>query len=235
MREALFGPEAWAPLAAAWMAYRGGDDEAALEIHADDGDREAMPVSIFFRDRTRLRAVDREALTRVRGKVLDVGAGVGSTALLLQEEGLSVTALEVIPEGVEIMSARGVEDPRLGRVEELPKAGAFDTILLLMNGSALAGTLNGFPPFLRELEGLLAPGGQLLMDSTDLLMGEDWEGEDYPGEFWYQMEFQGNRGAPFPQLFLDPVTLRRLAGEAGWIVELLFQDEDGEYLARLSR
>lgn len=244
MREPFFGPEAWSPLAASWRAYQDGDHQAFLGIHADDGERETMSVSLFFRGRDGLREADREALARVRGRVLDGGAGVGSLALILQEDGFPVTALEVIPEGVEIMKARGVEDAREGRLEALPQEGAFDTILLLMNGSALAGTLDGFPAFLRSLEGLLSPGGQLLMDSTDLLQGEvwDWEEEEggegeggYPGDLQYQMEFQGGRGAPFPQLFLDPGTLRKIAEKEGWFVEVVWEGEGGEYLARLFR
>jgi SAM-dependent methyltransferase len=226
-------------MAKAWMAYQDGGHGAALEIHADDGEQETMPVSIFFRGEGSLRGVDVEALKCVRGRVLDGGAGVGSTALLLQEKGFDVTALEVIPQGVEIMRARGVKNPKEGRLEELPKSREFDTILLLMNGSALAGTLAGLLPFLRELEGLLAPGGQVLMDSTDLLHGQGWDegenGEGYPGDFLYQMEFRWKRGAPFPQLFLDPVTLKRMAEPEGWVVDVVWSEPGGEYLARLAR
>jgi SAM-dependent methyltransferase len=226
-------------MARAWMAYQDGGHGAALEIHADDGEQETMPVSVFFRGEEGLRGVDVEALECARGRVLDGGAGVGSTALLLQERGFDVTALEVIPQGVEIMRTRGVKNPIEGRLEDLPKTQEFDTILLLMNGSALAGTLGGLLPFLTELEGLLAPGGQVLMDSTDLLHGQGWddgeEGEDYPGDLLYQMEFRAKRGAPFPQLFLDPVTLKRMAEPEGWMVDILRQEEEGEYLARLTR
>jgi len=201
-----------------------------------------MPVSLFFRCRGELRAVDREAMARARGRILDGGAGVGAMALILQEEGHSVTAVEVIPEGVEIMRDRGVVDARVARMEDLPPGETFDTVLLLMNGTALAGTLGGFPDLLRTLERLLAPGGQVLLDSTDVIQDRErngpagaaveWEGE-YPGELQYQMEYRGKRGAPFPQLFLDPETLSSVATEAGWSVQVVWEGEDGEYLARL--
>lgn len=246
-----FGAEAWEPLAAAWKAYHEGDEEAVLRVHADDGESEDMPVSLFFRRREALRDADREALGRVRGRVLDGGAGVGSISLILQEGGVPVTALEVVPEGVRIMRERGVREVRSGRLEDLKDGASYDTILLLMNGTALAGTLERFPEFLATLAGLLASGGQVLVDSTDLL-GEEaseasegllpggggplgWKEKGYPGELQYQMEFEGERGAPFPQLFLDPGSLRSIAGENGWEVELIWEGEGGEYLARLSR
>ena len=244
----FFGPEAWAPLAAAWKAYHEGDQDAVLIVHADDGEAEAMPVSIFFRHREELRPADREALARVRGRVLDGGAGVGALSLILQEEGVAVTAVEVIPEGVSIMRERGVREVREGRLEDLPGDGAFDTVLLLMNGTALAGTVEGFTAFLAGLEGLLAPEGQVLVDSTDLSGIEADAGphasagapvgapvDDDAGELQYQLEFRGVRGAPFPQLFLDPRTLGRIVGEQGWSMELAWEGEDGEYLACLKR
>jgi SAM-dependent methyltransferase len=232
-------------MARGFEAFHRGEGDAVLTVHGDDGEAETMPVALFFRSREEeLREADREALARARGRVLDGGAGVGSMALLLQERGFQVTAVEVIPEAVGIMADRGVLDGVEGRLQDLSPTHSFDTILLLMNGAALAGTLAGLPGLLEVLEGLLAPGGQLLLDSTDLLQedaspgappGHDGTGEDYPGELQYQVEFQGAKGSPFPQLFIDPRTLAQVAGEGGWDSEVVWQGEDGEYLARLTR
>ena len=222
-------------MAQALLAYHRGDLGATLLIRTDVAEPERMPVSIFFRAGADLREVDRQALALARGRVLDAGAGVGSMALLLQDRGLEVTAAEVIPQAVEIMRERGVRDPVQGSLAELSPQGSYDTILLLMNGVALAGTLGAFPRFLRQMGGLLAPGGQLLLDSTDLGTGGDDEDGRYPGEVHFQMEFGGVRGAPFPQLFLDRMTLARIAEMEGWEVEIVWDCDGGEYLARLNR
>jgi SAM-dependent methyltransferase len=237
----FFGPEAWGPLARAFQAYQGGREDVEVLVHTDEGEADRLPVSLFFRGPDGLRGPDRAALARSRGRILDVGAGVGAVALILQEMGRTVTALEVIPEAVAIMALRGVEHPVEGTLHDLPPNRAFDTVLVLMNGAALAGTLAGLPPFLRVLRGLTDPGGQVLMDSTDLLTGSGWEPtsnpeslEEYPGNLHYQMEFRGVRGAPFPQLFVDPATLGIMAGEEGWAAEVVWQGDGGEYLARLT-
>lgn len=237
-----FGEEAWRPLAKALVAFVEGDRGAVLTVHSDEGVPDPMPVSVFFRDTKGMRPTDLKALELARGRVLDAGAGVGSVSLALQQQGASVTAVEVIPEAVRIMVQRGVGDARLGRIEDLPRERGFDTVLLLMNGTALAGTLAGVPALLRTLDALVSEGGQILVDSTDVLEddgrseGGGWRpGEDYPGEVHYQLEFRGERGAPFPQLFLDPDTLRVAAAEGGWRTEVVLAGESGEYLARLTR
>ncbi len=238
VREDFFGPPAWGPLARALVEFQSGHKDATLRVHSDQGELDPMSVALFFRGRDELRPADREALARVRGRVLDGGAGAGSLTLLLQAEGVEVTAVEVIPEAVEIMRARGVRDARLGRLEDLPEEKAFDTVLLLMNGTSLGGTLAGFSRLLRALARLLAPGGQVLLDSTDLGDGggeEDGLDQGYPGELQYQLEYRGRRGAPFPQLFLDPDTLARIGNMEGWETEVVWRGEEGDYLARLKR
>jgi hypothetical protein len=72
------------------------------------------------------------------------------------------------------------------------------------------------------------------MDSTD---PRDWEGSEdgrYPGEIQYQLEFEGEKGPPFPFLFVDADTLSDLAASVGWRTEVLVEQEDGRYLARLT-
>jgi SAM-dependent methyltransferase len=229
------------------MAYAGGETDSLLTVYVDEGEADPMPVSLFFRSAGDLREVDLEAMALARGRVLDVGAGVGAIALALQREGADIAAVEVIPEAVEIMIARGVRDVRRGRVQDLSKDRSYDTLLLLMNGIALAGTLSHLPAFLCELEGRLAPGGQIILESTDVTAGRDdppgesapegsaLDEEDYPGELQYQLEFEGARGAPFPQLFVDPAMLERVAEGEGLRMELVWRGSDGEYLVRLTR
>jgi SAM-dependent methyltransferase len=248
MMNAFFGVEAWAPLAAALMAYHEGDREAFLTVYTDEGEAHTLSAAVFFRGEGNLRGPDREALGLARGRVLDVGAGAGSLTLLLQDRGFTVTAVDVVPEAVRIMRDRGVRDVRGCLIEEMEPSRSFDTILLLMNGTTLAGSLGAFPDLLRTLEGLLSPGGQVLLDSTDLrrepnepvggeklMTPENQDTEGYPGELQYQLEFRGERGAPFPQLFLDPYTLESIARPRGWEAQIVWTDGEGEYLARMTR
>jgi len=238
----------WAPLTAALRAFQAGDRGAAVTVRDSLGNREPLPASYFFRtmeerDDDPLLQLERAALDACRGHVLDIGAGAGAHALALQERGVEVTALESDPGLVELLRERGVRRVVEGTPESLAGGERYDTLLLLMNGWGLAGTLAELPGFLDELGAILAPGGQVLADSTDLRPlldpdgDEDWSSaeEEYPGDIGYRMEFGGLKGEPYTFLFLDPEALERVATEAGWAVEIVARNDEAGYLSRLTR
>jgi SAM-dependent methyltransferase len=234
---------AWEPYQAAMSAYHRGDRDAVVVVY-DDFERDEAPISYFFRGPERFLPYERRALELCRGRVLDVGAGSGCHSLALQERGLEVTAIEILPELVDILRERGVRDARQATWMDV-EAGQFDTVLMMMNGLGLAETLAGLGEFLRDVRRLVRPGGQILADSTDVRVRMDREAARsgtlerpdgrYIGELHFQLEFQGRKGPPFGQLYVDPGTLKRFAKEAGWRCEILMRrNKFGHYLTRLT-
>ena len=57
----------------------------------------------------------------------------------------------------------------------------------------------------------------------------------YPGEVRFCMEYDGQLGPTFSWLFVMPETLAEHANRAGWISQVVYEDDNGEYLARLVR
>ena len=230
--------DALAPLERALGAHMDGSLDRSLSVVTDDGGELELPVNLFFREGRDLLPVDRAALAQCRGRVLDVGAGAGALALPLQAAGHEVTALELLPGAVAVLGVRGVRDAQLGDLWVFRPDRPYDTVLALMNGIAVAGTLAGLVPLLRALSAPLAKGGQILLDSTDL--GEEGRASQRPdgryvGELQYQLEYEGERGPPFPQLFVDPTRLAEAAAVAGLAAEIVWRGEEGEFLMRLVR
>jgi len=236
---------AWDPLERALAAFQGGDRTASLMVHHDLGGPDPLPASHFFRGAAEMPALELRALELCRGRVLDLGAGVGGHALELQRRGLEVVAADVLPAAVRIMEARGVLRPIRLNWETAELQPEWDTIILLMNGPGIAGTLEGLERFLGVVAHGLAPGGQVLLDSTVLPEMEQARERDergvpvdgdgrYPGELHYQLEFEGVRGEPFPHLFVDPDTLADVARQTGLgLIEVVDRDGEGRFLARL--
>ena len=229
------------PIGEAADAYLAGQHNAAINVISSIAEDDEIPVSYLFRDFQQMPELEQFALETCSGKVLDIGAGVGSHALWLQENGRHVTPLEISEKACGVMKSRGVKNVVVADFRHFQPSEKFDTILLLMNGIGLAGTLEQLPAFFQKLKSWLAPGGQLLLESSDILyMYEEEDGSvsldlnsGYYGEVEYQMAFNGQKGETFPWLFIDYGLLEDYAAESGFKAEFLFEGENGEYLARL--
>ncbi len=223
--------------------------KAMLDFYADpacgeklwvaypDGSRDEMLVATYFRPWARMPFLEQIALKECRGKVLDIGAGPGSHSLVLQEDGLDVTTLDFSPGAAAVARQRGLQQVVNKNIFHYGEKG-FDTLLLLMNGIGLSGNIAGLKAFLAHAGTLLAEGGQLLFDSSDVsyLYSDGTPMPDYYyGEIACRYEYRGTKTDWFTWLYIDQPKLQHLAESAGWKVQLLFEDDEGQYLVRLTR
>lgn len=206
-----------------------------LWIHNTYGPKEEMLVHIYFRKPEDMPQLEQIALQNCKGKVLDIGAGAGSHVLALQQKSISVTALEISPKAAEVMKMRGVTSILEQDIFKFETEG-FDTLLLLMNGIGLTGTITKLRVFLQHVKKLLNKDGQLIFDSSDvayLYNGKPPEKDRYYGEITYMYEFKKQKTDWFSWLYIDKRKLIQIASEEGWETEILFKDEFDQYLARL--
>ncbi|GAA4504330.1 class I SAM-dependent methyltransferase [Hymenobacter ginsengisoli] len=229
----------------ALLDYQHGHHAAALTVQCSAADEEQLPAAYFFRTLLAMPELERQALDECRGRVLDLGAGAGCHALELQSRGFAdVRAIDQSAGAVQVMQARGVQ--QVAQHDILDKRGKderpYDTILMLMNGLGLTGTLEGLDKFLAHARTLLAPDGQILGTSSDIsYLYEDEDGAlvfnlngPYYGEVTYTFQYKDQTGEPFPWLFIDASLLEDAARQAGYEVEFLGEDEGGQYLVRLT-
>jgi SAM-dependent methyltransferase len=216
--------------------YFKGRPADKLWINNTYGPKEEMPLDVYFRTEDELPDLELMALGKCRGKVLDIGAGAGSHALILQEQGLTVAALDLSPLAVDIMLRRGVKNAIAVDIFNYPDNN-YDTLLLMMNGIGLCGTIEQLRLFLQHAKTLLATGGQLLFDSSDIAYLYDGDLPDsinYYGELSYQYAYKGHKTQWFKWLYIDKHKLTAIAVEEGWVTEILFEDDMDQYLARLT-
>lgn len=233
----------WAPLGAALLDFHQGETAAEIVVTSDLWEDESTPVSAFYRpDHEALPELEQRALERCRGRILDLGAGAGRHAIELQRIGHEVVALDLLPEAVEIMCDRGVTDARRGGIEEV-EGDRFDTVVMLMHGLGIVGTLHGLGLLFEVLPKLLEPGGRLVCDSADLAAALREESPDlldelvapdrYLGEVEFALKYKDREGPKYPWLFIDPETLEIIANAAGLDVEIAHRGDRGAFVAVL--
>ena len=153
-----------------------------------------------------------------------------------------MTAIDISPLAVETMKDRGVQ--KVIEQDFFTLEGQlYDTILMLMNGIGIAGSLDRLTEFFQVLDKILASGGQVLCDSSDIsYVFEDETGNidipkdmGYYGEHSFQMQYKDTIGEPFDWLYIDADTLRQRADRFGYAVEVVAEGEHYDYLARMTK
>jgi len=206
-----------------------------LWVHNKYGPKEKMPVHVYFREPDEMPELEWMALQQCKGSILDIGAGAGSHSLCLQKMGLDITALDISPKAAEVMRLRGVQKALCQDFFAL-EGDTYDTLLLLMNGIGLSGTLAGLRQFLAQARRLLRPGGRLIFDSSDIAYlydGKIPDMEGYYGEILYQYEYRKEWSDWFNWLFIDQALLKEISASEGWSVRILLEDPFDQYLAVL--
>ena len=225
------------PLGQAIADYHYHRRPAKLWILNQYGPKEEMPVKAYFRDARQMPALEHAALQLCKGKILDIGAGAGSHALWLQQQQQDVTALEISALSCDVMQQRGVQ--KIIQQDIFSYRGEqYNTLLLLMNGIGLAGTLHGLRSFLAHAASLLHPGGQLIFDSSDVAYVYDNHLPDlkkYYGEIAYRYQYKRQKTDWFNWLYIDRHTLLAMAASEGWQASFITEDENGQYLVKMQQ
>lgn len=214
------------------LDYYFGDSSATLILHNSYGEPEEMPVEVFFREEQDLTTLEHLALIECKGMVLDLGAGAGAHSRILYERGFEVWSLENSRGCEEVLRKSGPEQVIFQDYQS--HQAKYDTILVLMNGLGLAGTLEGVPGFLKKCMSMLNPGGQILIDSSDIsYLYEDGttRPDGYFGEVRYRYEYKDQLGDWFDWVYVDKQTLSGIMDQLGFKLEILMTDENDQYLA----
>ena len=229
------------PMGRAIADYHKSKKASKLRVFSPRFEEDEIPLATLFRSYESMPKIERKALDIAKGRVLDVGAGAGCHSLVLQEKGMDVTAIDISPLSVEAMKERGVK--KVLKQNFFTLEGQFDTILMLMNGIGIVGTLERMPEFFKQLDRILAPGGQVLCDSSDI--SYVFETEDgiielpddmsYYGEHSFWIQYKDTIGEPFNWLYIDADTLREKAGIYGYAIEVIAEGEHYDYLARITK
>ena len=208
----------------------------------DISEEDELDLSYLFRTYNKMPKLEKKALKLCHGKILDVGAGAGCHVLYLQNQGFDVTAIDQSALAIEICEKQGVKKTLFSTLLDFNSDEKFDTILLLMNGTGIFQTLNQVEVYLEKLKSLLAPQGQILIDSSDIIymFDKDEDGgvwlpahKNYYGELDYTLHYN-NQTETFPWLYLDENLFYTFAKQSCLKFDIVQKGNHYDYLVKLS-
>lgn len=226
------------PIGLALQDFLNGKKPVYLEVNSDICEDDRIDVSYLFRDYEQMPDLEKCALTFCQGKILDVGAGAGCHASILNEK-FPVFCIDTSKGAVDLLNKKGLKAERK-TVFDLHDQ-TFDTILLLMNGIGISETIENLKTFLSRLKTMLNPDGRIICDSTDIsYLYADEDGsfvinlnDKYYGEIQFNMTYKNQQTGFFNWLYIDFDNLSDIADQAGLYCTLLFEGENNHYLVSL--
>lgn len=237
-----------APLIAAMRDAMSSGSSVTFHIVSDLGNG-PVPMNTDRYLRAPESEMDSLALSRCKGRVLDIGAGCGRYALELQRRDIDVVALDRSASFVEILKELGVSKPVQSDIYDYTGE-EFDTLLLLDHNAGIAESPEGLVALLTHLHTLARPGAELLIDGIGA-----YERAFYPElpfnderieEFLQEMEpyfpistthfeYGSNMGESFSWIYPGESLLAACAARTGWTFELLTDESLNFFLASLRR
>ena len=193
--------------------YQTNNNPEPIITETSISDTDQMDVGYLFRDFKAMPKIEQKALQLAKGKILDVGCGAGSHALYLQKKGYDVTGIDISPNAIKTCELRGLQKAFVKNILDIDTSkeeNKYDTILLLMNGTGIFGTLVQIAKHLKQLKSLVKQNGQILIR--------------------YKNEIE----EPFPWLYLDYNTLQTACYANGLQSELIMEGKHFDYLARIT-
>jgi SAM-dependent methyltransferase len=189
---------------------------------------------------------EQQAITQVRGRVLDVGCGAGRVALHLQALGREVVAIDISPLAVKTCRLRGVRDARICSITQISgRLGRFDTIVMFGNNFGLFGNLRRAQWLLRRFRALTSPEARIVAESRDPYAGANADHRRYhqlnrrrgrlPGQLRLRVVYGHARTPWFEYLIVTPDEMRRIVEGTGWQVTRVIRQNGPTYVAVLEK
>ena len=197
---------------------------------------------LYYSEYDQWREMERAAMERVRGRVLDIGCGAGRFMLHLKDKGHDVVGFDNAPAAIEACRRRGLDDVHVLAVEDLDgRFGTFDTVLLLGGNLGLLGNAEKGKDLLRRLYAITSPEGRLIGASRDRRETTDADMQDYvnrnlmlgrvSGQSRIRIRYR-KYATPFFDFFrIAPEELEALLEGAGWRMNEVLHQDGESYVA----
>lgn len=228
------------------LAYLAGKGSWEI-IERDDGYFNVSPgAALYFAAYEDWSAAEKQAMTYVRGRVLDIGCGAGRHALYLQGQGFDVHGIDNSPGALEVCRQRGFTKTSLLPLTQVSrKLGVFDTVLMMGNNFGLVGNPKRAKWFLRRLKKMTSPEARIIAVTRDVGYTDEAEHLAYharnkaqgkpPGQVRIRVRFKRYVTPWIDLLMVNKEELQEIVGGTGWALGDTIDSERGLYVAIMER
>jgi len=191
--------------------------------------------------------LEKQAITKARGRVLDVGCGAGRHSLYLQEKGFDVTGIDNSPGAIRVCKLRGLKKALVRPVDEIDKfrAGSFDTIIMLGNNFGLFGSRRGARSILKKMARITTPDARIIAATLDPYKTDSSDHLDYHrrnrrrgrmgGQIRFRVRFGRIVGDWFDYLFVSQAEMTEILEDTDWRIKELLDSEKANYAAVIEK
>jgi SAM-dependent methyltransferase len=236
--EDVYGQEMWA-------SYK--SEKASEIVERDDGyfDASSGP-KMYFSEYEDWPSVERKAMEFVKGKVLDVGCGVGRHSLYLQKKGLDVLGIDNSPLAIKVCKLRGLKKAKIMSIEDVNfKPYSFDTIIMMCNNFGLFGSFKKAKRLLKKFHNITSDDALIVADTRDPYRTDNLEHLEYQrlnkkkgrmgGQIRIRIRFRKYVGRWFDYLMVSRKEMKEILKGTGWKIKETIDSDDSEYIAIIGK
>ena len=202
--------------------------------------------ALYFSEFPEWRTMEKEAMSHVQGRVLDVGCGAGRFMLYLREHGHDVVGFDNSPAAIEACKRRGLDQVHVLDLDDLgPELGTFDTVLMLGGNLGLLGNPDKGKELLRRLDEVTSENGRIIGASLDRRKTTDPDWKSYvernlelgriSGQTRIRIRYRKHATPFFDYFRIGPDEVESLLEGTGWKMSQVISEDDISYVAIIGK
>jgi SAM-dependent methyltransferase len=204
-------------------------------------------AGFYFSEYEQWAALERQAIERAQGRVLDIGCGAGRHSLHLQREGFDVTGVDNSPGAIKVCRLRGLKNALVRSLADVDAFGpnSFDTILMLGNNFGLFGDPENAKLILQKFARITSARAQIIAGTRNPYRTDSQEHVEYhelnrrrgrmPGQIRMRVRYGKAVGEWFDYLFVSPEEMREIVEDTDWRIREFIGAGEANYYAVIVR
>jgi SAM-dependent methyltransferase len=215
-------------------------------VERDDGYIDAHPANGYLAPYEAWPESEREAMTHVQGRVLDIGCGAGRHSLYLQAKGFDVSGIDISPGAIDVCQRRGLRNAHILSITQVRASlGEFDTVLMMGHNFGLFANERRARHLLQRFHRLTSPHARIIAQVRDPYDTDNPLHIEYHqrnrsrgrmgGQLRIRVRYQKYVTPWFDYLFVSPDEMRGLLEGTGWHITNFLGLDEISYIAIIKK